>query len=79
MRKLITIGILAALLAGCASDDPYEGRGSTAPAPTDTEMEEGSFPRPRGSTPGTHPNDPRGGTGADDFGGTDSGTPKRSP
>jgi len=73
MRSVITICALAALLAGCASDDPYEGRGAIGSGATGTESGppqwdtwENEFPRPPGSTPGTHPSDPRGGIGADD-------------
>jgi hypothetical protein len=84
MKELLTFCALVALLAGCASDDPYADRGaSTVPVGVQSgnvdwgTPPEQELPHLRGSTPGTHPSDPRGGTGADDFGGTDHG--QRSP
>jgi len=80
MKKALTVLGLA-LLAGCASD-PYANRGGTDTAPnvirsgnvnwgTDEQI-----PRQPGSEPGTHPNDPRGGIGVDQFGGNAETTPK---
>ncbi len=81
MTKALTILGLAAFLAGCATDDPYAGRGGTDSAPNvirsdnvNWGISDEQIPRPPGSEQGTHPSDPRGGTGADDFGGTDRGT-----
>ena len=80
MKQVLSILALAALLAGCASDDPYAGRGGTDTAPNVMRSDSANWgtadeqiPRPPGGEPGTHPSDPRGGTGADDFGGTDRG------
>lgn len=75
MKRLIAICGLAGLLAGCASDDPYEGRGSMGSGSGTTGAQSGTpqwdtweneFPRPPGSAPGTHPSDPRAGIGAED-------------
>jgi uncharacterized protein YceK len=82
-KALILLGAVA-LLAGCATDDPYANRGGTDTAPVIMRGDSANWgtadeqiPHLPGSTPGTHPSDPRGGTGADDFGGTDRG--QRTP
>ena len=72
MKAMLAACALTALLTGCATEDLYEGRGSTPSGGTNVQSGsevrswETDFPRPPGSTPGTHPSDPRGGIGADD-------------
>jgi hypothetical protein len=70
MKKILSIFALSALLAGCATNDPYEGRdgmgsSSTASDPFGVQGRDSS-PESLGGTPSTHPNDPRAGIGIDD-------------
>ena len=80
----MTLG-LCGLLFGCATRDPYANRGSApAPAgvqsgPVDLTNPEERVPRPAGSLPTTHPNDPRGGIGGEVIDGRDIGTSRNLP
>ena len=82
---LIPVAVLAALFAGCATKDPYANRGSsTAPAgvqsgAVDLTTPDETIPRPAGSLPTTHPNDPRGGIGGEIIEGRDIGTSRNEP
>ena len=70
MKKILTIVALSALLAGCATRDPYDGRdgmgsSSTASDPFGVQGRDTS-PESVGGAPSTHPNDPRAGIGIDE-------------
>jgi hypothetical protein len=74
MKRLFITMALAALFAGCATEDPYANRGSSsAPAgvqsgtaqPRPKQETEQQMERPYGGMPTTAPGDPRGGIGAD--------------
>ena len=74
MKQAFTVLGLAALLAGCASEDPYGGRGGTG-TPRVSQFDSVEWgtrihqvPLAPGGQPGTYPGDPHGGIGADDFG-----------